>query len=99
MSRQVFGKMELTKEETESSNDKAEAHHRQTGPNPGQQGSLGREVDAGIFLGKVRHFDRSSAWLLIAADRDAHPFLRVSRNFIVSALPSADLLDVQYSSM
>ena len=46
-----LGGAELAEEETEAADGESYAHEAETGANPGQEGSLGGEVDAGVLLG------------------------------------------------
>jgi hypothetical protein len=42
---------ELAEEETEAADGETYAHEAEAGANPGEEGSLGREVDSGVLLG------------------------------------------------
>jgi len=41
----------LAKEEAEAADGEAYAHEAEASANPGEEGSLGREVDSGVLLG------------------------------------------------
>ena len=56
--------MDFLEEEAEAGHDKSKAHHRESGANPGEEGSLGGEVVAQArFLGGASLFFHRAAGL------------------------------------
>ncbi len=50
-----FGGVELAEEEAEAGDGESDTHEAEAGADPGEEGALGSEIDAGVLLGGLFH--------------------------------------------